>query len=78
MTELNRLRSLSFLNRMYLFHICTKIISLDPLNSNYMKTKVDESWNDAMKETKGVWADHPFFMEKSDVVKIINWMRGKK
>lgn len=40
--------------------------------------KVDESWDDVMKETRGTWGEHPVFKDKKDAVEIVNWMRGKK
>jgi len=40
--------------------------------------KLDESWDDVMKETRGTWGDHPVFGDKEDAVDIVNWMRGKK
>ncbi|CAD6493745.1 MAG: hypothetical protein EMLJLAPB_00613 [Candidatus Argoarchaeum ethanivorans] len=31
-----------------------------------------------MKETKGVWSEHPVFKEMDDAIEIVNWMRGEE
>lgn len=40
--------------------------------------KVDENWENVMRETKGAWRKHPVFKDMDDAVEIVNWMRGKK
>jgi AbrB family looped-hinge helix DNA binding protein len=40
--------------------------------------KIDENWENVMKETKGAWRKHPIFKDMDDAVEIVNWMRGKK
>jgi AbrB family looped-hinge helix DNA binding protein len=40
--------------------------------------KIDENWENVMKETKGAWRKHPIFKDMDDSVEIVNWMRGKK
>ncbi len=40
--------------------------------------KIDENWENVMKETKGAWRKHPVFKDMDDSVEIVNWMRGKK
>ncbi|GFO96081.1 hypothetical protein ig2599ANME_0267 [groundwater metagenome] len=40
--------------------------------------KIDENWDQVMKETRGAWRKHPVFKEMDDAVEIVNWMRGKK
>ena len=40
--------------------------------------KIDENWDNVMKETKGAWRKHPVFKEMDDAVEVVNWMRGKK
>lgn len=40
--------------------------------------KIDENWENVMKETKGAWRKHPVFKDMDDAVEIVNWMRGKK
>ena len=54
------------------------ILDITYTNGKIQVEKVDESWNDVMKETKGVWADHPVFKEKSDAIEIVDWMRGNR
>ncbi len=39
--------------------------------------KIDENWENVMKETKGAWCKHPIFKDMDDAVEIVNWMRGK-
>ncbi|VVB90962.1 Antidote-toxin recognition MazE, bacterial antitoxin [uncultured archaeon] len=39
--------------------------------------KIDENWENVMKETKGAWRKHPIFKDMDDAVEIVNRMRGK-
>jgi AbrB family looped-hinge helix DNA binding protein len=40
--------------------------------------KIDENWENVMKETRGAWSKHPVFKKMGDAVEIVNWMRGKE
>ena len=40
--------------------------------------KIDESWENVMKETKGAWSEHPVFRGMDDAIEIVDWMRGKE
>ena len=61
----------------------SKILTGDIVEISYehgklLIEKVDESWENVMKETKGAWSEHPIFKEMDDAVEIVNWMRGKE
>lgn len=45
-------------------------------NGKILVEKVDDNWQNVMKETKGIWRKHPAFKEMEDSVEIVNWMRG--
>ena len=46
-------------------------------NGRLVAEKLDMDWEKIMKETKGVWTNHPIFKEMKDAIEIVNWMRGK-
>ena len=54
------------------------IVEISCEHGKLLIEKVDESWENVMKETKGTWSKHPIFREMDDAVEIVNWMRGKE
>lgn len=40
--------------------------------------KIDENWENVMKETKDAWHKYPVFKDMDDAVEIVNWIRGTK
>lgn len=54
------------------------ILDISNQSGKIQVEKIDENWDQVMKETRGAWRKHPVFEEMDDAVEIVNWMRGKK
>lgn len=53
------------------------ILEISYEHGKILVEKIDENWENVMKETKGAWRKHPVFKDLDDAVEIVNWMRGK-
>lgn len=53
------------------------VLEISYENGKIIAEKINEDWDEVMKETKGSWNYHPIFKEMGNSVEIVNWMRGK-